>query len=181
MQSQKAIYQNHYGDLKSTSLIEFVTPKELLSLFELIAPQFNAKSELLINTKGKPYINFKLNNESQIVIKSIDPRWSEDIASDKFLLLVPICKKGTLTCEDVNTLNRENVDVRFTLYTPKNNKEVYLGLDKLMGLAGGVTVQAIIMMVNEFVFNQKTLNMAFKHHYDVLSDEHSTKTTKNTH
>ncbi|MCI2285912.1 hypothetical protein L3081_24105 [Colwellia sp. MSW7] len=134
MQSQRLLYQDNYGSLKSTALIEFVTPNELLSLFELIAPQFNATSELLINNRGNPYIVFNLNKEHRVVIKSINPRWSEEMASDKFVLLTRICEKGLLTFKDINALNRDNVDVKFTAYTPKGEKETYLGVDKLMGL-----------------------------------------------
>lgn len=178
MHTQRKVYQNYYGELKSTSLIEFVTPSELLSLFELIAPQFNAQSELLYNNKEKPYIAFKLSRKHRIIIKSVDSRWSEDMPSNKFLLLAPICKKGSLTFNDVNKLNRENVDVRFTLYNSKDNRDIYLGLDKLMGLAGGVTVQSIIMTVNEFIFSQKTLHMAFKHNDNEPFQESSPPTVK---
>lgn len=166
MPVNKYKYQNFYGELKSTDLIEFVTPTELLSLFELIAPQFNATCKMSYNHDKKPFILFKLNEEYRVVIKSIDGRWSDSMQSDKFVLMAPICKQGLLTCDNVNTLNRENVDVKFTLYTPKGRDEVYLGVDKLMSLSGGVTVQSLIMLINEFIFSQKTLHLALKHNSD---------------
>jgi hypothetical protein len=166
MQTNNYKYQNFYGELKSSDLIEFVTPVELTSLFELIAPQFNASCTLKYNRDRKPLILFKLNKEYRIIIKSIDGRWSDNMQSDKFVLLAPICKQGSLTCDNVNTLNRENVDIKFTLYKPKGDNEPYLGIDKLMSLTGGVTVQSIIMLINEFIFSQKTLHLALKHNSD---------------
>lgn len=141
-------------------------------MFQLIAPQFNANCELIHNHKNKPFIVFELNEEYRVVVKSIDSRWSEDMQSDKFVMFAPVCKQGSLSYEDVNTLNRENIDVRFTLYKPKGEQEMYLGVDKLMSLAGGVAVSSMIMMVNDFIFSQKTLHMALKHN----DNEESSKT-----
>lgn len=150
--------EKKFGEFCETDMIEFLNYSECMSLFSAIGeaqgftvkPTSSKKSEILLLLDGG----------KKIKLSPLNSDWSDNHACEKFILTALIGKNENISLEQLNQLNCDNPDVKFSIKTLLNTPDKYLVLTDYINLSGGVTIMNLIYRLQSMILNQNVFTEA---------------------
>lgn len=147
-----AIYK--FGEFTERDTIEFLCSAEFFGILELIAEMYGFSVQFK-SSKQADSIIITSKDKSKIKLSSIEDNWSGDYGSDKFILTAIISKVTNFSYELLNTLNCQNVDLKFCVKSVSGASDKFLVISEMLNLKGGITVMNLISRLEALFFNQK--------------------------